>query len=292
MKISNHTEALEARFGALTAVRMNLEAGFEAVDYSMYNADGAVFSAGGKLLARELRRLAASYGACFNQAHAPFTHFKIGAENNDENRTIYYSVLKSIDIAAELGASVIVVHPAVICPCLSADDRFSMNMEFYSKILPRAKNLGVKIAIENLWARHKDNPDRIVKSVCSDADELIRYVSGMDDPDVCACLDIGHAGLVGESADSMIRALGPRLGALHINDNDFLRDKHLMPYTGNVNFEKVIRALSSVGYSGDITLESNYFLDTFPDDLVPAGLQLMAKTAGYIRDRVVVGKAR
>ena len=85
MRIANHTEALEARFGALAAVRMNLEAGFEAIDYSMYNADGAVFSAGGILLARELRRLAASYGAVFNQAHAPFTRFKYGAENDDEN---------------------------------------------------------------------------------------------------------------------------------------------------------------------------------------------------------------
>ena len=286
MRIANHTEALEARFGALAAVRMNLEAGFEAIDYSMYNADGAVFSAGGKILARELRRLAASYGAVFNQAHAPFTHFKIGAENNDENRAIYYSVLKSIDIAAELGAGVIVVHPAVICPHLSADDRYEMNMEFYSAVLPRAKNLGVKIAIENLWARHKDNPDRIVKSVCSDAAELIRYVDGMDDPYVTACLDIGHAGLVGESADLMIRSLGSRLGALHINDNDFSRDRHLMPYAGNVNFTGVIRALGSVGYDGDITLESNYYLDTFPDALVPAGLQFMARTAAYIRDEV------
>ena len=255
MRISNHTEALEARFGVLAAVRMNLEAGFEAIDYSMYNADGAIFYSGGKLLAAELRRLAASYGAVFNQAHAPFTHFKIGAENNDENRTIYYSVLKSMDIAAELGAKTIVVHPAVICPHLSADDRFEMNLEFYSKLLPRAKNLGIKIAIENLWARHRDNTDRIVKSVCSDSAELIRYVDGMDDPYVTACLDIGHAGLVGESADSMIRALGERLGALHINDNDFMRDRHLMPYTGGVNFDRVTRALASVGYSGDITLE-------------------------------------
>ena len=290
MRISNHTEALEARFGALAAVRMNLEAGFEAIDYSMYSADGAVFSAGGVLLARELRRLAASYGAVFNQAHAPFTHFKLGAENNDENRAIYYSVLKSIDVAAELGAGVIVIHPAVICPYLSADARFEMNMEFYSKVLPRAKNLGVKIAIENLWARHKDNPDRIVKSVCSDAAELIRYVDGMADSSVVACLDIGHAGLVGESADSMIRALGSRLGALHINDNDFMKDRHLMPYVGGVNFDRVIRALASVGYKGDITLESNYFLDTFPDALVPAGLQFMAKTASFIRDTVEKGR--
>ena len=286
MRISNHTEALEKRFGALRAVRMNLEAGFEAIDFSMYNGDESVFSPGGKILAAELRRLAASYGAVFNQAHAPFTRFKIGAENADENRAIFYSVLRGIDIAAELGAPVIIVHPAVICPHLSADDRFEMNMEFYSKVLPRAKNLGVKIAIENMWGRHKDNKDRIVKSVCSDAAELNRYVDGLDDSFVTACLDIGHAGLVGESADGMIRAIGDHLGALHISDNDFTRDLHIMPYTGKINFDRVTSALASVGYRGDITLESNYFLDTFPDDLVPAALAFMARTASYLRDEV------
>jgi len=84
----------------------------------------------------------------------------------------------------------------------------------------------------------------------------------------------------------MISALGSRIGALHINDNDFLRDRHLMPCVGEVNFERVIRALTSVGYAGDITLESNYFLDKFPDALVPAGLAFMARTAAYIRDEI------
>ena len=72
MKISNHTEALEKRFGAVMAVRMNCEAGFEAVDYSMYEPDSVALGAGGIALARELKRVAAGYGVSFNQAHAPF----------------------------------------------------------------------------------------------------------------------------------------------------------------------------------------------------------------------------
>lgn len=286
MKISNHTEAIEGRFGALAAIRMNCEAGFEAIDYSMYTNEGVVFSAGGRVVTGQMRRLAAGYGVTFNQAHAPFTRFKIGAENDSYNRGLYYSVLRSIEVASELGAPTIIVHPAVICPHLSADDRFEMNMEFYSKLLPRAKNLGVKIAIENMWGRHKDNPERIVKSVCSDAAELIRYVDGMDDPYITACLDIGHAGLVGETADGMIRSLGKRLTSIHIHDNDFIKDKHSMPFVGGVNFDAVTRALAAVGYEGDITLEANYFLDTFPDALVPAGLSFMARTAAYLRDEV------
>ena len=292
MKLSIETYVVRKRFGDKGSFRVIKDAGFDCIDMSYYWAeeDSPLLGDDYVEYAKELRAELDAIGLTCNQAHAPFTRFKYGAENNDENRAIYYSVLKSIDVAAELGAGVIVVHPAVICPYLSADDRFEMNMEFYSKVLPRAKNLGVKIAIENLWGRHKDNPDRIVKSVCSDAAELIRYVDGMADSSVVACLDIGHAGLVGESADGMIRALGSRIGALHINDNDFMKDKHLMPYTGGVNFDRVIRALVSVGYKGDITLESNYFLDTFPDALVPAGLQFMAKTASFIRDTVEKGR--
>ena len=46
MKISNHTEALEKRFGAVGAVRLNCEAGFEAIDYSMYEPDSVALGAG------------------------------------------------------------------------------------------------------------------------------------------------------------------------------------------------------------------------------------------------------
>ena len=89
MKISNNTYILEERFGPVNAVRLNCEAGFEAVDYTMYKADGAVFRPGGITLAREMRRVAESYGACFNQTHAPFSLYSLGAENRDKNKKLF-----------------------------------------------------------------------------------------------------------------------------------------------------------------------------------------------------------
>lgn len=287
MKTANHTDALERRFGALAAVRMNCEAGFEAIDYSMYEPTGAVFELGGKALVREMRRVAESHGVVFNQAHAPFSRFKIGAENDAKNREVYYSIVRSMEIAAELGADTVVVHPSVICPSLSADDRYEMNMEFFGNLLPRVKNLGIKIAIENMWGRHKDFRDRIVKDVCSDAAELIRYVDGVNDTCVTACLDVGHAGLVGEAADEMAIALGDRLTAIHIHDNDFTSDLHTLPYTSEMNFDSLTSALAKIGYSGDMTLEADCFLKRFPDALVPAALSFSARVAAHLRDEAV-----
>ena len=287
MKISNHTESLEQRFGAVAAIRMNCEAGFEAIDYSMYEPDSLALIAGGVALARELKRVAAGYGVAFNQAHAPFTRFKLGEENREHNKKIYYSVLRSLEISAELGAPTLIVHPAVICPCLSKDDRFNMNMEFYSRVIERAKPLGIKIAIENMWGRHKDFRDRIVKNVCSDAEEMIRYIDALS-PDATACLDIGHAGLVGEAADEMALSLGKRLTSLHIHDNDFVRDLHTAPFVGKMNFASLTKALRKIGYKGDITLEANYFTTDMPDELVGAALFYLARCAAYIRDKVLM----
>jgi len=287
MKISNQTDMLEIRYGALAAVRMNCEAGFEAIDFSMYKGDAAVFGMGGKALIKEMKNIANSHGVVFNQAHAPFSRFKLGSEHDDYNRALYFSIARSVEIAAELGAGSIVVHPSVICPHLSADDRFNMNMEFFGRLLPRAKNLGVKIAIENMWGRHKDCADRIVKDVCSDAEELIRYVDAPADPYVTACLDVGHSGLVGEAADEMAIALGDRLTVLHIHDNDFVRDTHTLPYMSRMNFDSLTGALAKIGYAGDITLEADRFYEKMPDELVPAALVFSARVAAHLRSEVL-----
>ena len=286
MKISNQTDRLEAKFGTLASVRMNCEAGFEAVDYSMYNATSAVFAPGGSSITAEMKRVASSYGVGFNQTHAPFSRFNLGRENEDENRRIFYSIMRAMEVTAELEAPIVIVHPSVICPHLPCDERFDMNMEFFGKLIPRAKNLGIKIAIENMWGRHKDEPSRIVKDVCSDAAELIRYIDALPSDIVCACLDVGHSGLVGESADEMALALGDRLLSLHIHDNDFYHDEHTMPYLGKINFTAFIKALRRIGYKGDITLEANEFLKGFPDELYPAALNMLSRVAAYIRDEV------
>lgn len=288
MKLSIHTDRLCRRFGALAAVKMIAAAGFEAADYSMYYDDNAVFGRGGRVLASELKRVASSYGMVFNQAHAPFSDFSIG--ENFENRKIYEKIRESIIIAAHLGAPAIVVHPAEICPRLSEEDRFEMNMELFTRLCTVAGDYGIKIAIENIWSRHPDDGDRLVGGVCSDAAGLIRYADALSSFSAVVCFDSGHAGIVGESAAGMVMALGERIKHIHLHDNDFVTDRHTLPYLESTNFTSLTKALGRVGYSGDVTLESDGFFKDMPDSLVPAALLFSRSVASHIRNEIAKHK--
>ncbi len=282
-----HTDRLEQRFGAIGAVKMIAEAGFDAIEYSMYTKNLSVFSRGGRILAAELRRIAEGHGLSINIAHAPFSDFSPLPEDCEKNRAVYNSICESIHIAARLGVKGIVIHPAYICPRLSADERFEMNMELYSRFEKVARDLGIGIFIENVYRWHSPTVDKIVRSVCSDADELIRYSDALSSDIFSICFDVGHAALVGESAASMIRALGGRIGHIHIHDNDLESDLHTLPYLGNGDFSAIARAISKIGYSGDITLEADGFLRNMPNALVPSALLFMRSVASHIRDEII-----
>ena len=284
MKLSIHTDRLCRRFGAVSAVKMIAAAGFDAADYSMYYDDNAVFGRGGRVLADELKRVGASLGLVFNQAHAPFSDFSIGEDF--KNRKIYEKIRESIVIASHLGAQSIVVHPAEICPRLSEDDRFEMNMELFSRLSAIGNDYGIKIAIENIWSRHPDDRERLVGGVCSDASGLIKYADALSSYGVTVCFDSGHAGIVGESAAGMVMALGERIKHIHLHDNDFVTDRHTLPYLESANFNSICKALGRVGYSGDVTLESDGFFKNMPDSLVPSALLFSRSVASHIRDEI------
>jgi sugar phosphate isomerase/epimerase len=57
------------------------------------------------------------------------------------------------------------------------------------------------------------------------------------------------------TAPEMIRALGNRLQALHIHDNDRWHDSHEIPFSMNIDWESTVKALVDVDYKGYFTLE-------------------------------------
>jgi acyl-CoA thioesterase FadM len=111
---------------------------------------------------------------------------------------------------------------------------FEKNMEFFSALTPIARELGVKIGIENLW-HQSPLTNNIYGVTCADPKEHLRYVTSLGAPDVfAACLNVGHTALVDRKPQDAIRILGADvLGALHIHDVDFngvARASSLMKY--------------------------------------------------------------
>ena len=282
MKLSNLTDGLQERFGVLAAVRMNCEAGFEAIDCSMFHPECELLNEDPDRLLPEMKKIADAYGVRFNQAHAPFPTYRFGEENEEYNRTVRAEILRSIEIAGALGADHIILHPVAV-PHATADEQLAFNLELFGEFVDAAHRNRVGIALENMWGRHRDAPV-IVANVCSTGEELARYLDAFADPAVTACLDVGHAGLVGLSADRMVRALGAeRLTCLHVHDNDFLHDSHTYPFVMNVNFAELMRALREIGYRGDLTFEASSFLRRLPDELCFDATVYLCRIGKYLR---------
>ena len=265
MKLVNQTDTIAKRLGNEAAVRMVCEAGFDGIDFSMFsmqNDDDILNSACYKKHISELLKIADFYGVTFEQAHAPFPSRK---ENDAEySKVIIEKIKRALEITGLLDAKICVVHPVQF-----SERQFEQNMELYHELEPYAAEYGVKIALENMWGWDR-SINRIVPNVCSVAEDFNRYVDALNPEHFTACLDLGHCGLVGDNAGAMIRQMGSRLGCLHIHDNDNINDSHTLPYTSEMDWDDILHALGEIDYRGHFTYEADYFMNGFPDDLLPA----------------------
>ena len=261
MKTSTEINSLAKIVGEERAVEYIAKAGFEAWDLSMFRMckydwkskkalDNDHPLAGKDYLkfVRRLRQIGLDNGIECNQSHAPFPTY------SPEVRSYYK---RAIECTAEAGGKICVIHPDNY---KSAEE----NAEIYNELLPFAKSCGVKIATENMW-NWNDELNQAAPAACSHHDDFVKHLDAVNDEYFTACLDIGHAEMAGlnTSAVEMIRAIGKRLGALHVHDNDLRNDSHQIPFSMQIDFDAVIKALKEVDYKGDMTLESDAYLHYF-----------------------------
>lgn len=275
MILTTQTDYLARKFGHERAIEIIADAGFDAIDLSMFDmkSDDSVFMQDDyREFAAKLRTLAESRGLAFRQAHAPFPSSK---ENIEYNEMIFARIVRSIEIAGIVSAKVIVVHPMHHLRYTEhADDLKTMNVDFYRRLAPYAKAAGVKVALENMWQRNPETKEILV-SACSRTKEFADWIDTMGDDCFTACLDLGHSGLYGFDAAEQIKGLGHRLGALHVHDNDYQSDAHTAPYLGKMHWNTICDALAEIGYPGDLTLEADNFFNHFPEDLAPSAARFM-----------------
>lgn len=277
MKLSTEISSAARLVGEEKAVELVARAGFTAWDFSMFQfwrldkptqtvppMDHPMCNGDYLAFARKLRHIGEEYGITCNQSHAPFP-VRIPAIRD---------VLKRcIECTAVAGGKVCIIHP-------DNNKTAVENAEMYLELLPFAKDHGVKIATENMWNWDKEK-DEACFAACASPKSFCEHIDIVGDPFLVACLDIGHAEMRGQdtSAVEMIRALGHRIAALHLHDNDKWKDTHAMPFTMDIDFIPIMAALREVGYAGDVTLECGTHLKSCTPETVLTGLTEMANTA-------------
>ena len=208
--------------------------------------------------ARKLKRIGLDNGIVCHQSHAPFP---------TEMKVVNDMLKRAIECTAEAGAGICVMHPDPQADC-------EKNKEMYLKLLDFAKEHNVRIATENLygWDTEKNTA---TFAACGTAEDFLATINAVNDEYFVGCLDIGHAEMkgVGASSVSIIKALGPYLQALHIHDNDLLRDSHQIPMSMEIKFEPIVRALKEIHYSGYFSLEAISYLKKFDETNIMAGIR-------------------
>ncbi|MBO5510501.1 MAG: sugar phosphate isomerase/epimerase [Clostridia bacterium] len=280
MKLSMETYGLRRRYGDFEAARLIREAGFDCVDYSCYywKEQAHALEDGYREYARALRTHLDGLGLVCNQSHAPFDT-KYGQPFELSCGT-FRNVTRAIEVASILGAEQIVVHSIAMPKELTEDTEatHAYAMEYYHALLPFAEEFGIRIAVENLFVRHKEK--FVYSGRLNRPDTLSRVVRELDSPWATACLDMGHAAMVGYEPENFVRGMDKGLlGAVHFQDGDYIEDWHTLPYLGQYHWAEIMKALAETGYRGDLTFEIYKYYQNLPDEAIPHALK-MAEAVG------------
>ena len=258
------------------AIELIAKAGFDAWDFSMFEMarydyktktvidnDHPLRNGDYVAFAKRLKKIGLDNGIVCNQSHAPFP------VKCPEVRDM---LKRAIECTALAGGEICIIHP---------DNKKSAeeNAEMYFELLPFAKEHGVKIATENMWNWDKEK-DEASPAAFSHHDDFLAHIKAVNDPYLVACLDIGHAEMKGLDTTSvqMIHTLGESLKALHLHDNDRWHDSHQIPFSMDIDFEAIVKALKDINYGGYFTLEADSYLAAWKED-PETGIKNLADTA-------------
>lgn len=157
----------------------------------------------------------------------------------------------ALNDAHAFGASTVLLVPAVVKKDVSYDDAYSRSQAEIRKVLPMANDLGVKIAIENVWNRFLLSPL-----------EAARYVDEFESDMIGWYMDVGNI-VTFSWPEQWIRILGHRVLKLDIKEYSRAKRDEEGPYAGfrvalgegDCNWPEVLNALDEIGYEGWATAE-------------------------------------
>ncbi len=178
------------------------------------------------------------------------------ADPNPEVRAAGLEGLKiSLHDCKAYGATSVLLVPAVVNKTVSYDDAWTLSRAEIGKVTGLAEELGVKIAIENVWNHFLLSPL-----------EAARYIDEFRSPAMAWHFDIGNC-LRNGWPEQWIHILGPRIHKLHIKeysrknrDQQGLWKGFEVEYLeGDNDWPAVMKALDETGYKGWGTAEPAYW---------------------------------
>ncbi|MDD5677949.1 MAG: sugar phosphate isomerase/epimerase [Kiritimatiellae bacterium] len=234
-------------------ITMIRQAGFEAISLGARPKHSGFDTAQGRIA---IRKLVEQNGLTIDSMHAPFPEgdqlFSLDAAARLESiRQCKIAIDTARDIL-DINGRIVALHliPYGIPQGDVRNRMIAQGMESLKTLEAYAAGKEVKLALEN---GQKLDYDQVLESC----------LSAFCGSTIGFCYDSGHENVQG-TCYRILEKLGRRLVAVHIHDNGG-SDSHMLPYEGNMDWDKFRKIFHGLAYSGNLVLEVGIAHSQFKD---------------------------
>ena len=185
---------------------------------------------------KDFPKYAENEGLYVENAHAPYMQANTIWDDTITGDSYVNHIIRCIEECSVYNIPTLIMHPINGVTPLHKNN---VGLERFKKIVEGAEKYSVNIAIEN-----QGNPeylDLVFKNIQSDR--------------LCFCYDSGHENFYSPSID-LLNLYGDKLVALHLHDNNGQEDAHALPFSGNIDWNRIARKLKKFNYNGAVALET------------------------------------
>jgi hydroxypyruvate isomerase len=172
-----------------------------------------------------------------------FPEVPLDSAGDQEAARAFAQLAEGLRHARDLGAASAYVVPGMDGSA-AALGRYARRL---GNLAEEAAGLGLRLGIEHF-------PGRCLPTGSATLD----FVAGIGHPNLYLLFDLGHAQISAEDPAALIHRAGPRLGYVHLDDNDGQNDQHLGLLDGvlsEATVRRTLAALEEVQYQGPVSLE-------------------------------------
>lgn len=187
------------------------------------------------------------------------THWRqpLSSPDADVRKAGLEGLKTALQDAHEYGANCVLLVPGIVNENVSYDEAYFRSQEEIRKAIPMAEDLGVTIAVENVWNQFLLSPM-----------EAARYVDEFESNAVGWYMDVGNIMTFG-FPDQWIKILGKRIAMIHIKEYSMEMRNSEGPgagfrvnyLEGDNNWPAIMQALREVGYEGGYGIAEPAFRD-------------------------------
>lgn len=201
---------------------------------------------------REIGAWCKESGIPLNSVHAPmFPDYEWGRTGTapvniidpDKRRRVESmdEVKRALEVAETVPFDFLVQHLGVATDSYDPA-QFDNALSSLEHLHAFARPLGVKILLENL-------PNEITSP-----ENLVQTIAALHFDDLGVCFDTGHAHLAG-GVEEGLRSLQDLIRSTHVHDNNKIRDEHLFPGEGSIDWKSAMALLREAKHVPPLLLE-------------------------------------